>query len=30
LRYRVLVHPGRWDAERLGKEYATFVEEAGE
>lgn len=25
LRYRVIVHPGRWDAERLGKEYKRFV-----
>ncbi len=30
LRYRVIVHPGRWDAERLRKEYEVFVEEAGE
>jgi hypothetical protein len=24
LRYRVLIHPGRWDAERLKKEAARF------
>jgi hypothetical protein len=25
LRYRVIVHPQRWDADRLKKEYARFV-----
>lgn len=29
LRYRILVHPGRWDAARLAKEHERFVE-AGE
>jgi hypothetical protein len=29
LRYRVFIHPGRWDAARLGKEQARFVNEAG-
>jgi hypothetical protein len=25
LRYRVLVHPGRWDAERLRREHERFA-----
>lgn len=29
LRYRVLVHPQRWDAARLEKERARYVQEAG-
>jgi len=29
LRYRVLVHTGRWDAERLRQEYARFAQETG-
>ena len=28
LRYRVLVHPGRWDAERLRREHARFARES--
>jgi hypothetical protein len=28
LRYRVIVHPDRWNADRLGKEYARFVRES--
>jgi hypothetical protein len=28
LRYRVLVHPKRWDAERLRREHARYVREA--
>jgi hypothetical protein len=26
LRYRVIVHPGRWDAAKLRAEYETFAE----
>lgn len=29
LRYRIIVHPGRWDAETLEREYQRFVEESG-
>jgi len=29
LRYRVIVHTGTWDADRLGREYARFVADAG-
>ena len=30
LRYRVIVHPDRWDAPRLAKEYRRFVGDAAE
>jgi hypothetical protein len=27
LRYRILVHPDRWDAEQLKREYQRFVQD---
>ena len=30
LRYRVIVHPGRWDAARLGAEHAEYTEQTHE
>ena len=30
LRYRVIVHPNRWDAARLRSEYKRFVREASD
>ena len=28
LRYRIVVHPGHWDAERLQQEYQRYLEQA--